>query len=575
MKFFCSLIIFCFSVNVMSQILFTESSASQNINVSFGENQLVGGVSFYDFDNDGWDDITYASEAGSPIYFYKNNNGIYNSISLNFTDLQNDTRQINWVDIDNDGDNDLFVVNNNASNRLYENDGALNFTDITGISGISTVIMNSWGASWGDIDNDGYLDLFLSNRDIINGLQPNILYRNNGNNTFTNVNTSAGISNSNHLSFCASFFDFNNDGWQDIYIANDKFITTNILYKNNGDGTFTDVSVSSGTDLAIDAMSTTIDDYDNDGWLDIYITNTSAGNYFLKNNGNGTFTNIAASNGTTFNSVAWGAVFLDADNDTDIDLYVSGMRDGTLGDLPSAFYENSNNMFTIPVSAGFANDNAESYSNAIGDVNNDGYPDITVVNASPRSNFLWINDCDTNINNNWLKVTLEGSTSNRMGIGSKIEIAINGSKQYRYTLCGEGYISQNSGTEFFGIGNATTIDYVKVTWLSGVEDIINNVIPNQTIHIEESSTLSIKEDSLLLYKVNIFPNPSKGNFQISTPKSVDVFNIVLYNALGQKIYYKSGLRNGDFVNVENFEKGIYILKVITKKGNTSKKVVIN
>jgi len=245
MKLIITILLFCFSANCISQILFNESSASQNITASFVINYVTGGVSFYDFDNDGWDDITYASEEGSPVYFFKNNNGnngTFNSINLNLTDLQNDTRQVIWVDIDNDGDNDLFVVSNNASNRLYENDGTFNFTDITEVSGISTAIMYSWGASWGDIDNDGYLDLFLSNRDITNRVQPNILYRNNGDNTFTNVNVTAGIDNNSHLSFCSSFFDFNNDGWQDIYVANDKAANTNILYKNNGDGTFEDVS---------------------------------------------------------------------------------------------------------------------------------------------------------------------------------------------------------------------------------------------------------------------------------------------------------------------------------------------
>ncbi|MCP4801292.1 MAG: VCBS repeat-containing protein, partial [Bacteroidetes bacterium] len=175
-------------------------------------------------------------------------------------------------------------------------------------------------------------------------------YRNNGDATFTDVSSSAGISNLNHLSLCASFFDFNNDGWQDIYIANDRFTTSNILYKNNGNGTFTDVSSSSGSGITMDAMSTTIGDYNSDGFLDIYITNTSSGNYFLENNGDETFTNIASSNGTLFQSISWGAVFLDADNDSDLDLYVSGMRDGTSGQLPSAFYQNDNGVFTIPSS---------------------------------------------------------------------------------------------------------------------------------------------------------------------------------------------------------------------------------
>jgi len=280
------LCVIIFTNSLAAQISFTESSASQNIGVSHGTNSFFGGISFFDFNNDGWDDLTFTSQDGDPLYFYQNNSGTLNLISLNITDYQNDTRQINWVDIDNDGDNDLFIVSNNASNRLYLNDGDMNFTDITVSSGITTETMKSWGGAWGDYNNDGYLDLFLSNRDIVNRDYPNLLYKNNGDNTFTDVSNSAGISNVNHISFCASFFDFNNDGWQDIYIINDRYNTSNIMYKNNGNGTFTDVSAASGANISIDAMSAAIGDYNNDGWLDIYVTNTTLGNYFLKNNGN-------------------------------------------------------------------------------------------------------------------------------------------------------------------------------------------------------------------------------------------------------------------------------------------------
>ncbi|MEZ4796790.1 MAG: FG-GAP-like repeat-containing protein [Flavobacteriaceae bacterium] len=568
--FLTNVFLLVFIQSIFAQISFTESSSSQNINVSHGTGAFVGGISFFDFNNDGWDDLTFASNNGDPVYFFQNNNGTLSSVSLNLVDNLNDTRQINWVDIDNDGDNDLFVVSNNASNRLYLNDGSMNFTDITVSSGISTATMRSWGGSWGDYNNDGYLDLFLSNRDIANGLQPNLLYRNNGNNTFTDVSNSAGISSSNHLSFCASFFDFNNDGWQDIYIANDRFTTSNILYKNNGNGTFTDVSASSGTNIIMDAMSTTIDDYNNDGYLDIYITNTASGNYFLRNNGNETFTNIASTTGTTFNSIAWGAVFLDADNDTDLDLYVSGMRDGTNGQLPSAFYENNGSgIFSIPASAGFANDTAESYSNAIGDINNDGLPDISVLNKEPRDNFLWMNT--NNDGNNWLKVTLEGTTSNRMGIGSWIEISLGGNKQYRYTLNGEGYTSQNSGAEFFGLGNNTIVDYVKVTWLSGVEDILYNVSSNQKLHIVEGSTLSVLENNFETSKV--YPNPSNGKFQIQT-KLVN-YNVEAYNTLGAKVFSKLNLSNQTAIDLGFLSKGVYYLSILSDGISETKKIIIN
>ena len=565
---------FCLLVlvnTITAQITFTESSASQNINVFHSLTEFIGGVSFFDFDNDGWDDITFSSQDGDPIYFFKNNGGTLNSVNLSLADNLNDTRQINWVDIDNDGDNDLFIVSNNASNRLYLNDGSMNFIDITLVSGISMDNMKSWTATWGDYNNDGFLDLFLGNRDFTNRTYPNILYKNNGNNTFTNVNTIAGISNDNHLTLCASFFDFNNDGWQDIYISNDRIITSNILYKNNGNGTFTDISVSSGTDISIDAMSTTIEDYNYDGWLDIYVTNTQAGNSFFINNGDETFTDIASSNGTIFNSIAWGAVFIDADNDRDQDLYVSGMLDGSTSALPSAFYENSGNgNFTIPSNAGFDNDTAESYSNAIGDIDNDGYPDIAVINNSPDYNFLFMNDCSTNIDNNWLKVTLEGTTSNRMGIGSWIEIQANGILQNRYTICGEGYISQNSGAEFFGLGNSATVDYVKVTWLSGVEDILYNVSANQKLHIVESSTLSTSENKV--DEITLFPNPSEGKVTLIT--DLNNYQISLYNILGANVYSESKLSNTTNFDLSYFKSGIYLLKLTSEENTTFKKIVI-
>jgi len=561
-----------FTHNLFAQISFTESSAAQNINVFHSLNSFVGGVAFYDFDNDGWDDITFSSQAGDPLRFYKNNAGSLSLITLNVPEYNTDTRQINWVDIDNDGDNDLFVVSNSAANRLFLNDGAMNFTDITSSSGISMDSMKSWAAAWGDYNNDGFLDLFLGNRDFANRTYPNILYKNNGDNTFTNVNSIAGISNDNHLTLCASFFDFNNDGWQDIYVSNDRIITSNILYKNNGDGTFSDISVSSGTDISIDAMSTTIEDYNYDGWLDIYVTNTQAGNSFFINNGDETFTDVASSNGTIFNSIAWGAVFIDADNDRDQDLYVSGMLDGSTSALPSAFYENSGSgNFTIPSNAGFANDTAESYSNAIGDINNDGYPDITVINNSPDYNFLWMNNSSNNVNNNWLKVTLEGTTSNRMGIGSWIEISLGGNKQYRYTLNGEGYTSQNSGAEFFGLGNSTTMDYVKVTWLSGVEDILYNVSSNQKIHIVESSTLSVSDNKI--DDIVLFPNPSKGKMTLIT--NLNNYQVNLYNILGARIYSELNLSNTSSFNFGNLKNGIYLMKIISPHGEQSKKIVIS
>jgi hypothetical protein len=349
------------------------------------------------------------------------------------------------------------------------------------------VIYDTYGASWGDFNNDRHLDVFYSIRDE-NQIIPNILYQNNGDGTFTNVTIAAGLETTGYLSFCASFFDLDKDGDQDLYVANDKYDSPNLMYQNNGDGTFTNVSASSGTGISIDAMSTTIGDYNNDGWLDIYVTNTEfnapppgvIGNVLFRNNGDGTFTNVATATGTVFNSIGWGAVFLDADNEGYTDLYVSGEFENDPVYLPSAFYENQgDHTFVIPSGIGFQNDTRQSYGNAIGDVDNDGYPDIVVMNNDDQNIFLWKN---TSVqNHNWLKVKLEGTQGNRMGIGSFIEVGTTHGTQLQYTVCSEGYLGQNSAYEFFGLNDASIVDFVRVTWLSGIVDYFEDIDVNQHI----------------------------------------------------------------------------------------------
>ncbi len=478
-----------------AQILFQENASSLGAAATYGISNLGGGVSFHDFDGDGWDDITLATGKEMETLFFKNIRGYFEQVDLGINDTF-ETKQVLWVDYDNDGDKDFFATSITGLNKLYENNGNMTFKDVTTGSGLFLENLYTYGAAFGDIDNDGDLDVFLTHRDVISKNQRNYLYLYDDG-VYSDITEAAGLNLENDLSFCASFFDYNNDGFQDIYVSNDKYLKSNKLYRNRGDGTFEDVSDFSGAGMAIDAMSTTIDDYNNDGWLDIYVTNTTLGNYHLRNNGDGTFTNVAEELGTDFKSIAWGAVYLDADNDTDLDLYVSGMLDGSDPTrLPSAFYENKEGLFSIPSGIGFAQDRRTSFSNAIGDVDNDGLPDILVMNDS-EDNFLWHNQGISE--NNWIKVRLKGTLSNRSGIGSKIEIGIDGDKQYRYTLCGEGYLGQNSSFEFFGLGNATSVDYIRVSWLSGEEDYIENVSANRNYEIEEGSgeaiDLELEEES--------------------------------------------------------------------------------
>ncbi len=579
--------IFIFSAAILkSQILFEESANYFGVDVSYGLSTLGGGVSFHDFDGDGWDDLTFATGEGSEILFFRNTGTRFVPVDLGIRDTFKN-KQVLWVDYDNDGDKDLFATSIIGPNRLYENNGNLIFKDVTEGSGLLLDDLYSYGAAFGDIDNDGDLDLIITHRDVDSKNQWNYLYENRDG-VFVDITVSAGLSLENDLSFCASFFDYNKDGFQDIYISNDKYTRSNKLYKNLGNNTFEDVSESSGAGIAIDAMSTTIGDYNADGWLDIYVTNTTGGNQQLRNNGDGTFTNVAEDIGTAMYSIGWGAVFLDAENDGDLDLYVSGMLDGSDSRLPSAFYKNDGGTYTIPSNIGFNGDTRKSFANAIGDVNNDGYPDITVMNDT-EDNFLWRNT-STNTGN-WIKFILEGTVGHKSGVGSWIEVYSNGKTQYRYTLCGEGYLGQNSAFEFVGLGEATAVDSVKVKWLSGVENVIEDLNANEHYKIvegsntaelieftyaEEESTseptpednqegTANSEDDLGSIcpggKSIIFPNPSRGGSYSICDGAMKSFRLAeIFDFQGRRVATRNLFDGSGNLDLSSLRAGIYIVR---------------
>lgn len=559
---FTSILFFSSYIN-WAQITFNERAVELGVTNTSGILQLGAGVSFVDFDDDGWDDLTICSGDNIPIRFYKNDNGVFSEIFPLGTPTLSEVKSATWVDIDNDGDKDLYVTSASVGNNLYLNDGSLGLTDITLSSGLPTGNLFTYGASWGEIDNDGYLDVFISNRVITENTITNYLYKNNGDGTFTDYTATAGIAQSPELTFCSGFIDYDNDGWQDIYIANDKNFA-NIMYRNNGDGTYTDTSLTTGTGIVIDAMSVTVEDFNADGHLDIYVTNTHSpisepgGNVFFRNNGDGTFTDIAIISGTIFNSFCWGSVFFDGDNDMDLDLYVSSNRDGSDPSLDSYnLYVNQGfDSFTIATSTGMEGDDNMSYSNAIGDVDNDGKTDIIVFNDDDIPSLY--NNSTTN-SNNYLGVKLSGVVSNKDGIGSIIEISINGNKQYRYTMCGEGYLGQNSEKEIFGLGTNTVVDYVKVTWLSGIVDTFFDVAANQIINITEGLALSV--DTVGNDKIAIFPNPVYNDLEVhgygTTISAMRIFDIK------GKLVYRNVDYVGDSLNIDlsHLLPGVYFLEL--------------
>ncbi len=550
----------------MAQINFQDRASILGLNSNTGNTVFGGfGVSFVDYNGDGFDDITLASGDNIPVRFYKNIDGLlFSQESLLPTSVSYDyrTRSTTWIDYDNDGDKDLFLTSDTDGNRLFENQNGT-LVDATLTAGFPTDNVFTYGASWGDINNDGCLDVYLSNRSL-GTLITNYLFLNNCDGTFSDITGSSGVSAGSVWSFCSAFFDFNNDGFQDIYIANDK-TTPNHLFKNNGDGTFSDVSVSSGADIVIGAMSVTVDDYDSDGYFDIFITNSpngagydAPGTVLLRNNGDETFSDVTNSTQTSLVSFCWGSNFLDADNDGDLDLYINSQYTSSDSSLPTyGFYINNNSgSFSNSTSVGFTTNDYNSYSSAIGDYNNDGKLEIISNNGNDQNPSFWENTSTPS--NNYLSIQLEGSVSNKDGIGSVIEISIGGNKQFRVVLGGESYMAQNSLIESFGVGNVSTVDYVKVKWLSGLTDILYNVSVNQKLAIVEGTALSstnFDNQTAFVY----YPNPTKNVLTLNARESID--SVAIYSMLGQEVMKLSPNTVNTDVDLSSLLSGAYFVKV--------------
>lgn len=557
---------------------FIDIAPDQGMINGYGEigfEEFGGGASFFDFDGDGWDDLCIPTGLGDSLLFFQNNQGTFEKINGLAIETAA-SKQMLWADIDNDGDKDLLVTNFMAPNRLYENDGNMNLTDITISAGFFLFPEPTYGAAFGDYDGDGFLDIYITNRS--NGLFDsftNYMWKNNGNNTFTNVTIQTNTADGLKVAFCAGFIDINKNLRPDIYIANDR-IAANTMLLNEGN-TFSDISSSSGTDTVVNAMNVGAADYNNDGHIDIYITNTTEGNVLFKNNGDETFTDMATVANVAFNQVSWGGNFFDYDNDGDMDLYVSSeeVEDGKT----NALFENlGNGNFQQPLPNGIDGDTLFSFGNAIGDYNLDGKMDIVVINAlGDPIQFL---ENQTSNDNHWLKVKLEGVESNRDGIGSWIEIYQNEQKQVRYTQCGTAYLAQNTQTEHFGVGTIETLDSVIVRWRNGTVDKLENVSVNQILEITEGMTVvSSKEIPKLASDFKISPNPISDHFFfLKNPleKEIEV-NLQLININGQILMEKKLQLNRGNNHIEipqNLKSGTYFLKIKNEQITDQKTIII-
>jgi enediyne biosynthesis protein E4 len=499
---------------------------------------MTGGVALFDYNNDGLLDIFFINGAEIPS-LQKTDPGFYNRLFRNngdgtFTDVT-ETAGLAGIgysmgvaagDYDNDGFVDLYVVGFNC-NQLFHNNGDGTFTDVTGKAGVSGVIPGhgkpwSVAAGWIDYNNDGLLDLFVVNYldyslstahtcetdNIVDYCSPNeyrgtpnILYRNNGDGTFTDVSQRSHISQYVGKGMGVAFADYDGDGFTDIFVSNDTF--PNFLLHNNGDGTFTDVALLAGVAYnengkTVAGMGTDFRDIDNDGRPDIFHAAMFGDSFPLyRNQGNGQFEDVTDRTGLTAMTThltAWGTGIFDFDNDGKKDIFVAGsaILDNSMEvnhkpyRLPNGLYRNLGHMAFKDVSA----QTGASFSvpaahrgAAFGDLDNDGKVDIvvTILNGEPQ---LLMNRSPNH--NHWIILKLVGVADNRDGLGTRVKITTPDGVQYNEATTAVGYNSSSDKRVYFGLGNATVVDRIELSWPTGIKQVLEGVKCDQILTIVQS-----------------------------------------------------------------------------------------
>ena len=503
---------------------------------------MTGGVALFDYDNDGLLDIFFTNGAAIPSLNKTDasfsNRLFHNNGDGTFTDVTEKaglaglgySMGVAAGDYDNDGYVDLYVTGVNH-NQLFHNNGNGTFTDITekaGVTGIVPGIGKAWAvtAGWFDYNNDGLLDLLVVNYldyDVKtaslcsvqklptycspNDFQgsPNILYRNNGDGTFTDVSASSHIGQYVGKGMGVAFADYDGDGYTDIFISNDTY--PNLLLHNNGDGTFTDQAMDAG--VAYNEMGKTVAgmgadfrDMNNDGLPDIFHTAMFGDSFPLyENMGRGQFNDVTGMSGLTAETgslTAWGTGAYDFDNDGLKDLFTanSAILDNSLEiehrpfRLPNTIFRNFGNLKFENVSAtagpGFAVPAAHRGA-AFGDLNNDGKVDVVVTTLNGPPEILMNRTAN---HHHWILLNLVGVKDNRDGLGTRVKITTAHGSQYNEATTALSYNSSSDKRVHFGLGEDAVINRIELSWPTGVKQVLTNVKADQVLTIKESSTNS-------------------------------------------------------------------------------------
>jgi hypothetical protein len=502
---------------------------------------MSGGVALFDYDNDGYLDIYFVNSLTVDLAksHQKTRSALYhNNGDGTFTDVT-DKAGVGDIgfgmgvavgDYNNDGFDDLYVTCL-GPNHLFKNNGNGTFTDVTTKAGVGDPRWST-GAAFVDYDNDGKLDLFVSNYvDFDLNHLPEFgqgrtcqfkgvpvqcgprglpgagdsLYHNNGDGTFTDVSRKAGVSDGNgYYGMGVICSDFDEDGFVDIFVANDS--TPNFFYHNNGDGTFKEIGFVSGTAVNESgseqgSMGVTLGDYDHDGKLDLFITNfDDEYNTLYHNDGHNSFTDVSYAAKVAEVSlpyVGWGTKFFDYDNDGWVDLFVANghvypQRDH-YRQREFLFHNNRNGTFSEVANEVGSTLMEERVGRgaAFGDIDNDGDVDVVINNLDGSPQLL--RNEGGNANNSVLIKTI-GVKSNRDGIGARVKVVSGDLAQIDEVRSGGSYLSQNDLRLHFGLEQRTKIDLIEVRWPSGVIDKITNLSANKIFTIKEGKGVVEQKD---------------------------------------------------------------------------------
>ena len=503
---------------------------------------MGSGVAWGDYDNDGWEDLFIANQAGpldmpaeelasSPArcaLYHNNGDGTFSEVAeVTGLAIRGQVNAAAWADYDRDGWLDI-VVSSLGQNRLFHNDEGSGFTEMTSSSGMG-IDRGYWaGINWGDFNNDGWLDLYVCgyvkytrpsdnqkslqvDAEVPTSLNPssfkperNLLFRNNKDGTFTEMAANAGVDNLTGRSLAAAWFDVNEDGWQDLYVAND--VSDNMLYLNKGDGTFEDISLAALVADYRGAMGIAVADWDNDTDLDMFITHWIAQENALYNNSWSRdkgpekkiprFMDEADRYGLgqiALDFIGFGTSFLDYDNDGYLDIFIANgstfqQRDSThlLVSMKDQLFWNRHSkegFFDVSrVSGDYFSKEFVGRGSAHADFDNDGDLDIFIVNNNGPG-ILLRNDGGNQ--KNWIQVSLEGKRSNPQAIGAIIRVYTGDVVQTRAVGAQGSYFSQHGLTEHFGLNDKTVIDSLTISWPDGSRQKVTGLEGNKRHHVKE------------------------------------------------------------------------------------------